>query len=291
MINNLKRWISPLVVRSMGSRVLFGCVPKYSFAMMSLFEQPKKPEELSSVFKKPERIKGHLKDKNRKGYISPKLNTKTRVTPLLAKNHKGMLKRVKIVLISWCRWDPFGTDSSKDSVPITITWRGRNRDRTSEERAETITFPRPTSGESREWSLTSNAEVSRDFTERMIPMWMFIFTLFLSFRESVSLLQSKQTDLLCLQSNKWTNESALSDSQRKCFWFIWKNHCELSFCSVCRFAVANDKKCASMLFTFDAFENHNNNNEQSVVGSLVTVLGCLLNLGGVVQGESTSHEK
>lgn len=55
--------------------------------------------------------------------------------------------------------------------------------------------------------------------------------------------------------------------------------------------MANDKKCASALFTFDAFENHNNNNEQSVVGSLVTVLGCLLNLGGVVQGESTSHEK
>lgn len=38
-----------------------------------------------------------MKQKHRKGYISPKLNRKVRVSLQRLKNHKGMLKRVKIV--------------------------------------------------------------------------------------------------------------------------------------------------------------------------------------------------
>lgn len=72
---------------------------QYSFAMMNLFEQPKKPHELDPAFKKKERLKGHLRSKNRKGYVSPKLNPKVKETPMRLKNHKGMLKRVKIVKI------------------------------------------------------------------------------------------------------------------------------------------------------------------------------------------------
>jgi hypothetical protein len=93
----IKRAIAP-VLRLLAARPLLkGITPQSSFAIMKLFESPKKPEELSPVFKKPERLKGHLRAKDRKGYISPKLNPKVREKKKRLKNHKGMLKRIKIV--------------------------------------------------------------------------------------------------------------------------------------------------------------------------------------------------
>ncbi len=81
---------------------------------MSLFDQPKKPSQLSPVFQKPKRLKGHLKSKNRKGYISPKLNTKVKESPIKLKNHRGLLKRIKIVIIILCRLVQDGIEDLKD---------------------------------------------------------------------------------------------------------------------------------------------------------------------------------
>lgn len=96
----IKRLISPVVGRAITQLTTPLTMPRYSFALMALFEQPKKPAELSPVFQKPKRIKGHLRSKHRKGYVSPKLNTHTKVREKMRlKNHKGMLKRVKIVSV------------------------------------------------------------------------------------------------------------------------------------------------------------------------------------------------
>ena len=95
----IKRLICPLIKSIVPAGRTLLTPPQYSFAMMNLFEQPKKPSELDPAFKKEKRLKGHLRAKGRKGYISPKLNKKVKETPMRLKNHKGMLKRVKIVII------------------------------------------------------------------------------------------------------------------------------------------------------------------------------------------------
>ena len=95
----IKRLICPLIKSVAPLSKTFAMPPQYSFAMMNLFEQPKKPSELDPAFKKAKRLKGHLRAKGRKGYISPKLNKKVKETPMRLKNHKGMLKRVKIVIV------------------------------------------------------------------------------------------------------------------------------------------------------------------------------------------------
>lgn len=101
-MNLIKRLVNPFF--NSLTQVRYLATPhSYSFAFMTLFENNKKPAELSPVFKKPERIKGHLRYKNRKGYVSPKLNKKTKLTQNRLKNHKGMLKRVKIVGPRWNR--------------------------------------------------------------------------------------------------------------------------------------------------------------------------------------------
>ncbi len=53
-------------------------------------------------------MKGHLKSHGRKKF-STKLNKTVRVQKQRLKNHKGLLKRVKIVNINIVRWDLVGT--------------------------------------------------------------------------------------------------------------------------------------------------------------------------------------
>ena len=69
----------------------------YNFAFMQLFEKNKRPEELNSVFKRVTTQKGHIKSKAMKNY-SNKLNENAKKQSQKLKNHKGLLKRVKIVL-------------------------------------------------------------------------------------------------------------------------------------------------------------------------------------------------
>lgn len=107
--------------------------PIYSFAFMQLFERNKLPAELDPAFKRETKPKGHLKSKARKNY-SKKLNTTTRVQKQRLKNHKGLLKRLKIVRLLWCRWVQDGTESSNSSRRANSTW--------TETRAEPIWFVR-----------------------------------------------------------------------------------------------------------------------------------------------------
>ncbi len=69
----------------------------YNFAFMSLFENNKKPAELDPAFKKPKKLKGHIKHKKNSGVVSTKLNPKIKQHKQILKNHKGLLKRIKIV--------------------------------------------------------------------------------------------------------------------------------------------------------------------------------------------------
>ena len=50
----------------------------FNFAFMSLFENNKTPAELSPVFKRQTKFKGHLKNKKSKAVQSTKLNPKVR---------------------------------------------------------------------------------------------------------------------------------------------------------------------------------------------------------------------
>lgn len=70
--------------------------PSYHMAFMQMFERIKTPAELSPVFKRVTKEKGHLKSKARKDF-SNKLNTRVRTQKQRLKNHKGLLKRIKIV--------------------------------------------------------------------------------------------------------------------------------------------------------------------------------------------------
>jgi hypothetical protein len=71
---------------------------KFGFAFMSLFENNKKPAELDPAFKRKTKLKGHIKFKKNSGVVSPKLNTKVREQKSKLANHKGLLKRIKIVV-------------------------------------------------------------------------------------------------------------------------------------------------------------------------------------------------
>lgn len=69
----------------------------YGMAFMQLFERTKTPAELDPSFKRITKLKGHLKSKATKKY-SKKLNTNVRKQKVSLKNHKGLLKRIKIVI-------------------------------------------------------------------------------------------------------------------------------------------------------------------------------------------------
>lgn len=108
--------------------------PTYTFAFMQLFERNKRPAELSPVFKRVTHEKGHLKSKARKQY-SKKLNTRVRKPKQKLKNHKGLLKRIKIVFLpSYHRLVLVGTDSSNSNlqartifvvIRVRLTWNAR----------------------------------------------------------------------------------------------------------------------------------------------------------------------
>lgn len=88
--------------------------PAYGFAFMQLFERNKKPHELSPIFKRETKLKGHLKSKATKFY-SKKLNTNVRRQKQKLKNHKGLLKRIKIVSTLPRRSAPGGIACSSSS--------------------------------------------------------------------------------------------------------------------------------------------------------------------------------
>jgi hypothetical protein len=83
-------------------------------AFMQLFERNKKPAELSPIFKRETKLKGHLKSKSIKTY-SKKLNTSVRKQKQKLKNHKGLLKRIKIVSLRLCRSVLGGIENSNSS--------------------------------------------------------------------------------------------------------------------------------------------------------------------------------
>ena len=99
---------NPLLMRSLVY------VPTYNVAFMQLFEKHKRPAELHPIFKRVVKEKGHLKSKGRKIY-SKKLNTKVKTQKQRLKNHKGLLKRVKIVSVLLDRLVQDGTESLSSS--------------------------------------------------------------------------------------------------------------------------------------------------------------------------------
>jgi len=72
----------------------------FNFAFMSLFEKNKSPGELDQVFKRKTKLKGHVKFKKNSQVVSPKLNPKRKDQKVKLANHKGLLKRIKIVILS-----------------------------------------------------------------------------------------------------------------------------------------------------------------------------------------------
>lgn len=91
--------------------------PLCGMAFMQLFERNKTPAELSPTFKRETKLKGHLKSKAIKNH-SKKLNTNTRVVKQKLKNHKGLLKRIKIVYLLSYRLVLAGTEGSNFRVPV-----------------------------------------------------------------------------------------------------------------------------------------------------------------------------
>lgn len=87
-------------------------------AFMALFEKNKTPAELSPVFKHNTKQKGHLQHRTVK-FHSVKRNKHVRKQPMKLKNHKGLLKRVKIVHMHLFRLVQDGTANSKYSALTT----------------------------------------------------------------------------------------------------------------------------------------------------------------------------
>lgn len=74
-------------------------INRFSFAFMSLFEKNKTPAELNPVFKRKTKLKGHVKFKKNHHVVSSKLNPNRRQQKTKLANHKGLLKRIKIVIL------------------------------------------------------------------------------------------------------------------------------------------------------------------------------------------------
>jgi hypothetical protein len=86
----------------------------FAFAFMQLFERNKRPQELDPIFKRETKMKGHIKSKAIKVH-SPKLNENPRKQKQKLKNHKGLLKRIKIVHLAIVRSALDGTECSNSS--------------------------------------------------------------------------------------------------------------------------------------------------------------------------------
>lgn len=103
--------------------------PLYSFSFMQLFEANKPKGELDPAFKRITKLKGHVKSSSRKVY-SKKLNRKARVQKQRLKNHKGLLKRIKIVNILSLRWVLAGIASSSFNPQARNIFCATNQDPT-----------------------------------------------------------------------------------------------------------------------------------------------------------------
>lgn len=66
------------------------------------------------MFKRVTKLKGHLKSKATKSY-SKKLNMNVRRQKQKLKNHKGLLKRIKIVKYEIRRWVQGGIEDSSSN--------------------------------------------------------------------------------------------------------------------------------------------------------------------------------
>lgn len=108
-LKNITKIGSNLLTRAILKPSPFLHVPIYNFAFMQLFERTKTPAELDPIFKRQTKMKGHIKSTAIKEH-SPKLNTKARAQKQRLKNHKGLLKRVKIVIfvvnLGWTQMEP-----------------------------------------------------------------------------------------------------------------------------------------------------------------------------------------
>lgn len=95
--------------------------PTYSFAFMQLFERHKSKAELDPVFKRETKMKGHLKSRSSKHHSNKLNSVSVRKPKQKLKNHKGLLKRIKIVVLRVCRLDLVGIDSSNSNPPARAT--------------------------------------------------------------------------------------------------------------------------------------------------------------------------
>ena len=91
------------------------CQRRMSF--LSLLDKPKKPSELSPVFKLPERLKGHSRSKIVSKTKSRKMRGWCRIMKPRLHNHNGLMKRIRIVMTSDNdRWVPDTHENSSSSA-------------------------------------------------------------------------------------------------------------------------------------------------------------------------------
>jgi hypothetical protein len=98
-------------------------------------------------------MKGHLKSKAIKSY-SKKLNTNVRKQKQKLKNHKGLLKRIKIVPLILVRWALDGIENSNFNLQDPSIFTDIKAEPTSLESVELDTCIRPILTRLRSSSLT-----------------------------------------------------------------------------------------------------------------------------------------
>ncbi len=71
------------------------------------------------MFKRKTKLKGHVKNKKNSQVVSPKLNDNRRQQKTKLANHRGLLKRIKIVILYFeVRLVQDGTGNSSSEVHI-----------------------------------------------------------------------------------------------------------------------------------------------------------------------------
>jgi len=100
-------------------------------------------------------MKGHLKSRG-SNHHSNKLNTKSvRKPKQKLKNHKGLLKRVKIVAFCWFRLVPDGIESSNSNPQERIIYVVTKAEQTCSEKGRLVTCTKQICSRSKSWFLTS----------------------------------------------------------------------------------------------------------------------------------------
>jgi len=99
-------------------------------------------------------MKGHLKSRS-SNHHSTKLNTlSVRKPKQKLKNHKGLLKRIKIVVFLIFRLDLVGIDSLSFNHQEKVTWEEIKAEPIWWEKDRPVMCTRPTCSKSRSWSRT-----------------------------------------------------------------------------------------------------------------------------------------